>query len=75
MLRDIVTGKTRKVTYTAYALIGLILGATQVGFSAAEVGQPIALTVALAVFAFVGTALGFTAAGNVPGDDDAGLGD
>ena len=74
MLRDIVTGRTRKVTYTAYALIGLILGAVQVGFSAAELGQPVWLTVALAVFAFVGTALGFTAAGNVNDDPDDDLG-
>ena len=73
MLREIVTGRTRKITYTAYALVGLVLGAVQVGFSAAEAGQPVWLTVALAVFAFIGTALGFTAAGNVNEDSGRGL--
>ncbi|HLS01433.1 MAG TPA: hypothetical protein VK054_05540, partial [Beutenbergiaceae bacterium] len=50
--------------YTAYAIVGLILGSTQVGFSAADVGQPVALTVALAVYGFLGTAFGFTARSN-----------
>lgn len=69
MLKDIITPKVRKPVYAVYAIIGLILGATQVGFSAAEAGQPVWLTVALAVFAFVGTALGFTAASNTPDTD------
>ena len=68
MLKDIITPKARKPIYAVYAIIGLILGATQVGFSAAEAGQPVWLTVALAVFAFVGTALGFTAASNTHPD-------
>lgn len=72
MLREIVTGRTRKITYTAYALIGLVLGAVQVGFAAAEAGQPVWLNVALAVFAFVGTALGFTARANVPAEPESG---
>lgn len=54
----------RRYIYSAYAVIGLALGATQVGFSAAEAGQPVWLVVAMAVFAFIGTALGFTAAQN-----------
>jgi len=68
LLKDIITPKARKPIYAVYAIIGLILGATQVGFSAAEAGQPVWLTVALAVFAFVGTALGFTAASNTHPD-------
>lgn len=56
--------QARRTIYSAYAVLGLALGATQVGFSAADAGQPVWLTVALAVFAFVGTALGFTAAQN-----------
>lgn len=55
---------TRRYIYSGYAVVGLGLGATQVGYSAAEAGQPTWLVVALAVFAFVGTALGFTAAQN-----------
>lgn len=55
----------RRVVYAIYALIGLGLGATQVGYAAAEAGQPTWLTVTLAVFAFVGTGIGATAATNV----------
>ena len=68
MLKDIITPKARKPIYAVYAIVGLVLGATQVGFSAADAGQPVWLTVALAVFAFVGTALGFTAASNTHPD-------
>lgn len=56
----------RKTVYAVYATLGLALGAVQVGYSAAEAGQPTWLTVALAVFAFVGTAIGATAATNTP---------
>jgi len=65
-MKEIVNGnpQLRRTLYTAYAIVGLVLGATQVGFSAAEVGQPIALTVALAVYGFLGTAFGFTARAN-----------
>ena len=55
----------RQKIYAGYAFIGLLLGATQVGFSAAAHGQPTWLTVVLAIFAFIGTALGATAASNV----------
>jgi len=70
LLKDIITPKIRKPLYAIYAVIGLILGGTQVGFSAAELGQPVWLTVALAVFAFVGTALGFTASANTNEEAD-----
>ena len=62
-MQEIVNGNPalRRTLYTAYAIAGLILGSTQVGFSAADVGQPVALTVALAVYGFVGTAFGFQA--------------
>ena len=66
MLHDILTPEVRKPIYAIYALLGLVIGATQVAYSAAEAGQPTWLTVTLAVFAFVGTALGFTAASNTP---------
>lgn len=57
--------RLRKITYTAYALIGLIVGSTQVGYAAAELGQPVWLTVALAVYAYVGVAFGFAAQSKV----------
>ena len=62
-MQEIVNGNPalRRTLYTVYAVAGLILGATQVGFSAAEAGQPVALTVALAVYGFLGTAFGFAA--------------
>jgi len=66
MLTDIIPAAWRKIAYAVYALIGLALGAIQVGFSAAEAAQPVWLTVALAVFAFVGAGLGLTAASNTP---------
>lgn len=64
MLRDILPAKHRKIAYAAYAVIGVILGAIQVGYGAAEAGQPVALTVALAVYAFLGGAIGITAGAN-----------
>ena len=62
-MQELVNGNPalRRTLYTVYAIAGLILGSVQVGFSAADVGQPVALTVALAVYGFVGTAFGFTA--------------
>lgn len=58
--------KLRGVIYAVYALLGLGIGATQVGYSAANLPQPVWLTVALAVFAFLGTGIGYTAASNTP---------
>ena len=62
-MQEIVNGNPalRRRLYTVYAIAGLILGSVQVGFSSADVGQPVALTVALAVYGFVGTAFGFQA--------------
>lgn len=60
ILIDILEPQHRKVVYVAYALAGLILGAWSV------VEQPDWLTSALAVYAFVGTALGLTAGANTP---------
>ncbi|MGL3804733.1 hypothetical protein ACSYDW_01410 [Paeniglutamicibacter sp. R2-26] len=69
MLTDILTGPLRRKLYITFALIGLTLGAIQVGFASAQVGQPVWLTVAFAVFGFVATGFGFTAGANVPGSD------
>ena len=58
--------RLRGTIYSSFALVGLALGGTQVGYSAAEARQPTWLTVAMAVFAFVGTGIGYTAATNTP---------
>jgi len=64
-LLDIIPAQGRKYLYAAYALVGLILGATQVGFLAAG-DQPLWLTIALAVYGFIGTGIGATASVNTP---------
>lgn len=51
--------------YDAFWVVGLALGGTQVGYAAADVGQPTWLAVALTVYVFVGGAIGFTARQNV----------
>ena len=71
MLKDILSPKYRKIVYTTYSLSGLLLGAIQVGFVAAAVAQPMALTVALAVYAYLGVGLGFVARANTPSQTPA----
>jgi hypothetical protein len=63
-LTDILPAKVRRIAYAAYAGVGLAIGATQVGFIAADVSQPTWLNVTLAVTVFLGTGLGLTAASN-----------
>lgn len=62
-LLDILPAEGRKYLYAVYGLVGLILGGTQVGFLAAG-DQPLWLTIALAVYGFVGTGIGATASAN-----------
>ena len=62
-LTGILPAKARKYVYAVYALVGVALGAIQVGYGVTE---PQWLTVSLAVYAFLGAALGLTAASNVP---------
>lgn len=61
-----IPAKVRGPVYLVYGFLGLGLGATQVGFAAAESKQPVWLVVALAVYAFLGTGIGYTAATNTP---------
>lgn len=61
-----IPAKVRGYVYTTFGFLGLGFGATQVGYSAAEVGQPVWLTVALSVYAFLGVGIGYTAASNTP---------
>lgn len=64
-LDDIIPAAARKKVYAVFALIGVILGAVQVAYaSIASSGQPAWLTAALAVYAFLGGALGLTARAN-----------
>lgn len=58
--------KVRAIVYYIFAVVGLLLGATQVGYSAAGYSQPVWLTVAFSVFGFLATALGLVAASNTP---------
>jgi hypothetical protein len=64
-LTDILSPSTRKKVYAVYALCGLLIGAIQVSFGAVNTTTPDWLKVALALYAFVGTAIGATAASNV----------
>lgn len=65
----------RSSLYIVSALVGLALGATQVGYQAAEAGFPTWLKVALSVYAFLAGALGLTAASNMPSYEDVVEGD
>ena len=66
ILKDILPDEVRAKIYFWFALGGLVLFSAQVGFVAAQAEQPVALTVALAVYTFVGGAFGFTAQANTP---------
>jgi hypothetical protein len=54
--------------YAVYAVAGLVIGSVQAGYSAVAdrgIEVPTSIQVALAVYAYLGIALGFTAASNV----------
>lgn len=61
---NIIPPKVRKFAYAAYALLGVALGATQTAYLSLELGQPGWLTVALAVFSYLGIAFGVVALKN-----------
>jgi len=64
MLKEFIPEHWRKRVYLVFALVGLTLTSFQVGFAAADVGQPLWLTVAFAVFGLWASAVGFTALAN-----------
>ena len=70
MSTDLIPPRFRLLAYRIFALVGVGIGAVQVGYSSADVGQPVWLTVALAVYAFLGGALGMTAATYVPDNQE-----
>lgn len=55
----------RKALYTTYSLIGLVAGGIQAAYGSIGAGSPDWLKVTLSVYAFLGTAIGATAASNV----------
>ena len=64
-LEDIFGAKVRGVVYAGYALVGLLIGSVQAAYSAMpDTKPPTIVAVALAVYAYLGIALGFTAASN-----------
>lgn len=66
MLKDLIPSNLRKPVYGAYAAVGVVIGAIDVGYRAAETSQPTWLGVTIAVFLFVGGAIGALASGNTP---------
>lgn len=64
--RVFIPPKVRGPLYTVYGVLGVAVGATQVGFASANADQPTWLTVTLSVYAFLGGAIGYAAASNTP---------
>lgn len=62
MINSVLSPKTRKTLYSTFAVLMVVAGAFQTGYSAASTEQPIWLVVAIQVLAYVGGAFGFTAA-------------
>ena len=60
-MQSLIPAKARAYVYGVYAAAGVVIGSIQVAYAAAESGQPVRLTVALAVYAYVGGAIGYTA--------------
>lgn len=60
----------RNAIYAVFAVVGVGLGAIQVGYSAATLGQPVWLTVAMAVYSFLGAAGLGVAVANTPSNGD-----
>lgn len=56
--------RTRRVVYTTFWVVALLLGGLQVGFPAAGAEQPVWLNAATAVYVFLAAAVGYTAAKN-----------
>ena len=67
--------KVRAVAYLIYGVVGVAMTATQAGFAAASTGQPVALTVAWAVYGVLGTGFGLVAANNTGEADPTPLDD
>lgn len=69
-MKDILPAAIRRRIYYLFAWAGICIGGVQVGFATASSHQPVALTVVLAVYAYLGTALGFTAGANTTPEEE-----
>lgn len=59
--------KARKVVYTLFWLAGLVIGALQVAYGAADNTEvPQAVDIASAIFVFLGIGVGYQASANTP---------
>lgn len=56
----------RGIAYSLFGVVGVILGATVVGFLSAGAGIPTWLQVASAIYAFLGGPAALTARANMP---------
>lgn len=63
-LTDILPAHLRRRAYLVFVGIGVFIGALQVGFVTAQLDQPTWLTVGIAIYTYLGIALGLTAASN-----------
>lgn len=64
-LTGILPPRTRAIIYSIYVVVGLVIGGIQVGFAAVpDASVPNWVTIALAVYAYIGVALGGLAASN-----------
>lgn len=75
-VKEFIPAAQRRLVYAIFAFVGLGLGATQVGFSAAELGQPVWLVVAMSVYAFLAAGVGYVAGSNtdLDSEDESDLG-
>lgn len=62
---EFLSPRARQVLYVVFALVGLALGATSVGFSAADLSTPVWVDVAQEVYLFLGVGFGVVASSNV----------
>lgn len=56
----------RKIIYSTYIVLLVIVGAIQVGFAAVQSGQPVWLVAAIAVLGYLGIPIGGLALVNSP---------
>lgn len=66
-LAEVLPAQVRRGLYVTFAIVGIVLGAIQVGYAAVpDINTPTWLIVALAVYASLGTPFGALALANVP---------
>lgn len=63
-VKEFIPAAKRRLVYAIFAFVGLALGAIQVGFSTAELGQPVWLLVSMSVYSFLAAGIGYVAGAN-----------